>query len=326
MMMKKVMILLVVVLAILALSACGGSTEPAASGADAGAANEVQTTVLENVRLSDGYADALPVQTQLALGTLQLEDTDLAIDETLAAELLPFWRAVQSLGNSDTAAEAEVQAVINQIQDTMAPEQIAAITGMQLTEESLSSMIEDGTLALGGFGRGSAGEGTDSGGGFIRGSDLPGGGPGGGGGIPGSGPGGGGSADLSEDDIATRRAEFAEGGFAGFQDRALTGSVVRLLEVKTGELDETELQAGGRFNPFVIVSETMGISVEALQDAMADGATLGEAVTALGGDLEAVKAALSDVYSELPDSEGQDVNQLIEDALNRSLAFPSGEG
>ena len=323
-MMKKVMILLVVVLAILALSACGGSTEPAASGANAGAANEVQTTVLENVRLSDGYADALLVQTQLALGTLQLEDTDLAIDETLAAELLPLWRAVQSLGNSDTAAEAEVQAVINQIQDTMAPEQIAAITGMQLTEESLSSMIEDGTLALGGFGRGSAGEGTDSGGGFIRGGGLPGDGPGGG--IPGSGPGGGGFANLSEDDIATRQAKFAEGGFAGFQDRALTGAVVRLLEVKTGELDETELQAGGRFNPFVIASETMGISVEALQDAMADGATLGEAITALGGDLEAVKAALSDVYSELPDSEGQDVGQLIDDSLNRSLAFPSGEG
>ena len=323
-MMKKVMILLVVVLAILALSACGGSTEPAASGANAGAANEVQTTVLENVRLSDGYADALLVQTQLALGTLQLEDTDLAIDETLAAELLPLWRAVQSLGDSDTAAEAEVQAVINQIQDTMAPEQIATITGMQLTEESLSSMIEDGTLALGGFGRGSAGEGTDSGGGFIRGGGLPGDGPGGG--IPGSGPGGGGFANLSEDDIATRQAKFAEGGFAGFQDRALTGAVVRLLEVKTGELDETELQAGGRFNPFVIASETMGISVEALQDAMADGATLGEAITALGGDLEAVKAALSDVYNELPDSEGQDVDQLIDDALNRSLAFPSGEG
>jgi hypothetical protein len=71
----------------------------------------------------------------------------------------------------------------------------------------------------------------------------------------------------------------------------------------------------------------MGIEVEALQEEMAGGATLAEAISALGGDLEAVKAALVEAYGQLPDAEEQDIDQFIDDLLDRSLAIPrSSEG
>jgi hypothetical protein len=328
-------------LLILILAACSDSTDSTVAGGEASSdaggptnsASEQSGTL--SVRLSDGYTDALSVQGQLALGTMQLEDTDLALDESQATELLPLWRAVQSLANSDTAATAEVEAVINQIQDTMAPEQIAAIAAMELTEESLTTMIENQDLAFGLGGRGfpgggfsTDGSGDDPGGGPGGGDFFFGGGPGGGPGGPGGGPGGG-FGNLSEDDIATRQARFAGGGFGDVQDRLLVGVVIRTLEIKTGEVDEAELQerAAARLNPLAIVSETTEIEVEALEEEMAGGATLAEAITTLGGDLEAVKSALAEAYGQLPDAEEQDIGQFIDELLDRSLAFPhSNEG
>ena len=85
--MKKTMIFLGVLIALLALSACGGSVADTADS-DAGqtvseaAASEAQTdnaeAQTETIRLSADYADALSAESQLALGTVQLEDTELA--------------------------------------------------------------------------------------------------------------------------------------------------------------------------------------------------------------------------------------------------------
>lgn len=330
--MKKEIVPIGLLALILLLAACSGASETASSdvensesllsGNSGSAAGDV-------ARLNDDYPGALSVQNQLALGTIQLEDFDLAVDEGLAGELLPLWRAVQSLNNSETAAEAEVRAVINQIQDTMMPEQITAIAGMELTEERMTALIEEGELAFGpgggrGFGSGEADD-EEAGGGFAGGGPgggflggPPGGGPPGGGGFP-----GGGFGDLSEDDMATRQAEFAEGGIAGFGDRALTGAVIRLLEVKTGELDESDLQVwAGRFNPFGVISEVTGIPAATLREEMAGGATLGEVIEANGGDLAAVKSALVEAFSKLPNLEGQDIDQVVDDLLDNTLVVP----
>jgi hypothetical protein len=323
---KKGIVLLGSLALILLLAACSSVSETASNGvrnSESQLSENSGSAAEDATRLNDDYAGALSVQNQLALGTLQLEDSDLAVDEGLAAELLPLWRAVQSLSNSETTAEAEVRAVINQIQDTMMPEQISAIADMKLTEESMTSLIEEGGLAFGpGGGRGLAGGEADSEGAGDR---FAGGGPGGGffGGPPGGGPPdgggfpGGGFGNLSEDDIATRRAEFTEGGVAAFADRALTGAVIRMLQVKTGEFDESDLQAGaGRFNPFGVVSEVTGIPAATLREEMAGGATLGEAITANGGDLAAVRSALVEAFSELPNLEGQDIDQAVDDLLD----------
>lgn len=327
---KKMIILICLLMLVFLQAACSSAPETAEDNVES-SSNQVsidsEQAGADKTRLSDNYADALSMQTQLALGTLQLEDTDLAVDETLAAELLPLWRAVQSLGNSETAAEEEVRAVINQIQDTMKPEQITAIAGMELTEESMTALIDEGGLAFGpGGGRGFTGGDADSDG---PGSGFAGRGPGGdfffggppGGNGPGGGFPGGGFGNLSEDDIATRQAQFAEGGAAAFADRVLTGAVIRMLEVKTGELDESDLQAE-RFNPFAVVGEVTGIPVATLREEMADGATLGEAINANGGDVEAVRSALIEAFSVLPNLEGQDGDQIVDDLLSGSFAQP----
>ncbi len=351
-------LMIVLLVALLLLSACGGSgdaaedngSQEAVSGngeSQVASQNEAVQAEEEKARLAENYANALSIQGQLALGTLQLEDGELAIDEGTAAELLPLWQALQSLMNSDTTAAVELEAVVNQIQDSMSAAQIEAIADMKLTEDSLTSMMENGEL---GFGRGAGTEGDGQGGffgGFPEGFTPPdgdfvfvvpegglggggfgggqGGGPGGGqgggvivggqGGGPGGGFGGGpggGFGNLDEDARATRLAEFANGGTADFQETLLVGLVVRLLQQKSGELPETF----GRFNAvFDVIAEETGLSMEEIQAQAAEGATLAEIVEANGGDLEAVRASLIEALGESPNAAELDIEQMADEWL-----------
>ncbi len=54
--------------------------------------------------------------TKLALGTLDLEDTDQAVNASEAARLLPLWELLNQLETSGSAAPAEIKAVLDQIQ------------------------------------------------------------------------------------------------------------------------------------------------------------------------------------------------------------------
>ena len=84
----------------------------------------------------------LPAVTQLALGTLQLKGTDQAVTNDQAQELLPLWQIYQELSNSDNAAQAEFEAVAEQIQETMTAEQMQAITDMKLTQQDVSEVVQ----------------------------------------------------------------------------------------------------------------------------------------------------------------------------------------
>lgn len=302
--MKNTWLLFTAIL-ILALAACS----PAAEASSGGSENVPAAQNPADTELQADFTDALSIQGQLAVGTLLLEETDLAVDETLAAELYPLWQAVQSLSDSDTAADVEIQAVVNQIQDTMHTEQVAAIAEMQLTAESLTTMLEEGTLALGGggFGRGSGedGEGGRPAGGF-------GGGPGGGvpgGGRPGGGPGGGALPEgIDPEAIATRQAEFAGGDTGSFQERAMLGAVVRLLGTRTGEVEEQPVR---QFEVvFDVVAQAIGLSVEEIRSQTAEGTTLAEIVESNGGDLDAVYEALVTALGELPNADELDLEEM----------------
>jgi len=94
-------------------------------------------------KLSDTYENAISVEAQLVVGSLSLEETDLAITSEQAAILLPFWKAYRSLLQSDTTAEAEVDAVIDQIQESMTSEQIEAIAAMELTQDDVPILIQE---------------------------------------------------------------------------------------------------------------------------------------------------------------------------------------
>lgn len=315
--MKKAEMILSSLILVLLLAACGSPAGGSGSG--------------ETVGLNEDYADALAIPSQLALGSLKLEETDLAIDETQAAGLVPLWQAYQSLSTSDKAAEAEVNAVLKQIQGAMTTGQIEAIVAMVLTSEDVNTYMQDMAGQFGGRGLFvSRGEGdqTDEGGprgGFPGGGFVGGGFPGGG--IPGEGFPGGAGADPEA--RATRIAEMggdAEDVMNAFMDQALVGALIRTLQVKTGELDETDLQPG-RVNQMLwsVVSETTGIPVETLQEETAAGATLAEVITAQGGDLEAVREALREAFTDAGLG-GEEVDQRIENLLNSmSRQAPAGE-
>lgn len=211
--MKKVKFLGVLVSLTLILVACGGANSTA----------NTATTVL-----NEDYPDALPIQTQLTLGTLKLDESSLAVDSKQAAELLTLWQAIRSLSSSDITAEGEIEAIVNQILETMSPEQLEAIAAMELTQESIFELTQElgiargGDLTTDGDPRGSA---PDD---MIPGS---GGGPGGG---MGGGPGGGVGelgGDLDPEQIATLQAERAEKQSSG--DRFtmfLINPLIQMLE------------------------------------------------------------------------------------------------
>jgi len=212
--MKKVKFLGVLVSLTLILVACGGAD---------GAANTATTA------LNEDYPDALPIQTQLTLGILKLEETNLAVDSEQATELLTLWQAIRSLSSSDITAEGEIEAIVNQILETMSPEQLEAIAAMEITQEGIFELTQELGIARGGDWTGEGDPRSSAPDDMVPGS---GGGPGGG---MGGGPGGGGfgelGGDLDPEQIATLQAERAEKQSSG--DRFtmfLINPLIQMLE------------------------------------------------------------------------------------------------
>lgn len=215
--MKKIFLLIGFLFTItLAITACGSvdQTSMASSADTSPAVSEVEGTPSpgdESFRLGLNEGET-PLAMKLSLGSIKLDQTDYPISADQAGELLPLWKALRSLSESDTAATEEVEAVLNQIQDTMTPEQITAIEGMQLTGEEMRSMFEELGIEAGN-GPGNFGNLTpemqatrqaarESG-------QVQGMGPGGGMGFPGGGPGGGfpGGGEISPEARETAIAE-----------------------------------------------------------------------------------------------------------------------
>ena len=174
---------------------------------------------------------ALPQPIQLSVGTLLLEETPQAVTAEQAQELLPLWQMLRTLQQSDTAAQVEMEAVLNQIQAAMTPEQLAAIEEIDLTPANMRAMVQELGLGMGsGEGEGSSGS---QGGGFRPPEGMV---PGGGGRppegmVPGGGMMPGGGTDLSPEERATAMAERMSSGFgAGLMDR-----LIELLEARAGE-------------------------------------------------------------------------------------------
>jgi hypothetical protein len=210
---------------LLVLSACGGSPETASSpegnpesSAAESPSGEESSEAGSRPGIGEDFQDALPMSSQLGFGTFLLEGSENAIDPEQAAELLPLWKAARSLSESETVAGAELEAIFNQIEDSMTSKQIDFISDLRLTGEEMAQLMEDLGLefSFGGPGfsnltpeqQATAQAARESGEG-SRGGNLP------GGGIPGSGNPGGqrpggqdfGGGNLSPEQIEARRAE-----------------------------------------------------------------------------------------------------------------------
>jgi hypothetical protein len=183
--------------------------------------------------LSTDYPNALPVEMQLALGTLKLKETENAVDAKTAEQLIPLWEAVRSLSGKNGSSPQEIQALYKQIGDTMTPAQIQAIAEMQLTRQDMAQVAQEFGVDLatgGGFnqgaratgqapstngqsGRNSSGGGQGfPGGGFGGEGGFPGGAFGGEGGVPGGGGFGQAQQTPNASARATAQARFANGG------------------------------------------------------------------------------------------------------------------
>ncbi len=237
--MKKIGILFVLISALL-LSACAAPGGAATSAAAAPTAGVVNTN----------YDSALPVPSQLALGTIMLKDTQDAVTADQAAQLLPLWQAVQSMTNSTATSAVEFEALVTQIQQTMRPAQLEAIANLKITQASMTTAFQ--SLGLNNFqsGRNGAPSGTQvartpgatngrggdfgppGGGGFIEGG---GGGPGGfgGGGFGGGGFGGLPTGTVSPSLQATAMARATQR--AEFGNPILYNAVVTFLTTAAGQ-------------------------------------------------------------------------------------------
>jgi hypothetical protein len=120
--MKRIILLTTgALIAVLIVAACGAATASTTPFPSADAAGTGQ----------------LPELTRLLVGTLQLEDTDLAITAEQAQALLPLWKMARNLSSSDSAAEAELAALAAQVREAMTAGQTSAIDAMELSSASV---------------------------------------------------------------------------------------------------------------------------------------------------------------------------------------------
>ena len=87
-------------------------------------------------------SSGLSTATKLAVGTLKLEGTSQAVTAAQAAQLLTLWEGYQSLSKSDTSSQVELDALVKQIQGVMTADQLQAIEAMDLTDQSVSEVMQ----------------------------------------------------------------------------------------------------------------------------------------------------------------------------------------
>ncbi len=146
--MKKIFLPLAFLFALL-LASCSGTAAPAPTGGD--------TYVSQN--LPTDYEGALAVRNQLALGTLELNQTELAISAEQAQTLLPLWQALRSTQQAGGTAQAEVSALLTQIESAMTPEQLQSIVAMKLLQTDMQEWATANGITLG-SGGGTPGQGS----------------------------------------------------------------------------------------------------------------------------------------------------------------------
>ena len=170
--MKKQPLFIFFLLAVLTLfaTACASKTAAGTSSAtDSGSANTQESSI--NTLSPTTQENSSDPIFRLAIGTMLLEDSELAILPEQAAQLLPLWQVYQNLINSDTAVQVEIDAIEKQIGESMLPEQIEAINGMEISDKSLSELFEKMGLEFDYGGRMGA-QGTPGAG--MRGTPFPG--------------------------------------------------------------------------------------------------------------------------------------------------------
>jgi hypothetical protein len=248
---KKAIPILISLMLVIILGACSAQTDDGNSTSDQGESTQGETTQIESINSNpdeNETTDELNIGgptdlNTLLIGTVMLEGSDLAVSVEQAQELLPLWKAMRSLMDSDTTADTEIQALTEQIKETMTAEQIDYIESGEFTQGDMRGLFEELGIELpgGGFEMSpemqatreamqESGEGSPGGG--FRGGGIP------GGGLPGGGQGVGQfGGDLSPEQMETLQAQREAGGRA-FGNRMITifiEPMIELLEARAAE-------------------------------------------------------------------------------------------
>ena len=286
-MVRKAVVLGVLMAVVATMAACGSEGD---SGAKVTNATTVETT---GVTLNADFDEALPVPSQLAIGTLILEDTEDAVTVEQAGELLPSWKMLQALQSSGTAAQVELDAVLNQIQGTMTNEQLLAIKTMELTPASMMELAQERGLGFGrGFGGGAGGTG-----GFRPPAGVV---PGGGGPAGGMGPGGafGGGQNLSPEEQETAMAERMNTFLGG----AMSNMVISMLEARA---EGETWQVAAPNQDFLLqrtllaaIAEAAGLEQQEIMAQTREGKSLLEVAEDSGTDLDTILVQVVNAETE----------------------------
>jgi hypothetical protein len=211
--MKQRLALFGLVLGIGLLAGCAGDQAASPSSA---VADEDQSAAEEAVSPPDQETDMgqrPPDDAQmnvvwLAMGTLYLQETEVAITPDQAATLLPLWEGVQEALQNAPPAQADVAELLTQIEGAMTQEQNDALAS--ISQEELMAWAQDQGLMP------ARGEGP----GQPPGDAVP---PGDQGEPP---------DDLSPEELATIQAERGVEGFGGFGrfGAPIIGDVIGMLE------------------------------------------------------------------------------------------------
>jgi len=141
---KNLTVVIVVLLMSVLFTSCGNTNEADSLNNVNKIDNPTSTS-----RLTLDYENALNVDQQLALGIVKLDETEYPVEREQASTLLPLWKAIKSLSDSEIAAEEEINALFGQIEGELTDEQIAAIVEMQLTNQDMRAITQEMGLSFG---------------------------------------------------------------------------------------------------------------------------------------------------------------------------------
>ncbi len=137
--MKSQTVVLIILVLLLGLTGCSSDSPTSVPPGDSYRSAALDTT----------HEGALSVRNQLALGTLELAGSPNAITQAQAKTLLPLWQLLLNSQKTGTAAEAEISAVLQGIEDGLSDEQLAAISAMMLTQTDLQNWASANGIPLG---------------------------------------------------------------------------------------------------------------------------------------------------------------------------------
>lgn len=154
--MKRIFFITMLLSAFL-LASCSGTAAPASIPS-----TNSDEYVSPNLDVS--YENALSARLQLTLGSIKLAETVSPITSEQAQVMLPLWQALLNMTRTGNSAQAEVNALLTQIEAAFTPEQMTAIHDMRLISDDIQTWAAANGLTTGSGG--GQGSGQDGGGGM----------------------------------------------------------------------------------------------------------------------------------------------------------------